>query len=344
MASAIPIRNVYYLLCYAWNRLKDKAFVDVSTAGVTELVDLLARVLITGVNRLRRRGLEQGYVEQQDDIPGIRGRIRLLETVAGFQDRHGRATCAFDELTQDTPQNRVIKSAMWTLSAVETLSKDHRSQLKRLIRDLPGIPDRPLTRSMFREFRLHANNRHYGFLINVAELILQSAIPDEATGKYKFRDFSREGKEMARLFEGFVRNFLKAERPELAIGVEDVKWDAMSATDPTLSLLPNMRTDISVRSSERTLIIETKYYEETFQTYYDHKSVHSAHLYQLVAYLRNLEIRKGPDGNAEGMLLYPVVSESIDQTYTIQGHKVRLRTIDLSKEWRGIEGAMLQLV
>jgi|GEM_PF-3543589 len=41
-------------------------------------------------------------------------------------------------------------------------------------------------------------------------------------------------------------------------------------------------------------------------------SVHSVHLYQIYAYLRNLERRGGPDAQAEGILLYPAVSQRID--------------------------------
>lgn len=334
---------MYYLLCYAWNRLTEKELVEVATSGTTELVDLLARVMISGVSRLRRRGFERGYEEDQDEIRGIRGRIQIFYTVRRFQDRHGRATCTYDELTIDTPQNRVIKSAMRVLCGIGTINSKNRANLKRLIRELSEVSDCSFNRALFRAVKLHANNRHYRFLINVAALILDCAIPDEATGTYKFRDFSREGPEMARLFESFVRNFLRVERPELSVDSEELDWIASSDEDPELSLLPSMRTDISVRSCDRTLVIDTKFYEDTLQSYYDKQSIHSGHLYQLVSYLRNMESRTGPDGSAEGMLLYPVTSNPIDVGYVIQGHKLRVRTVDLSKEWDKIEEDMLTL-
>jgi 5-methylcytosine-specific restriction enzyme subunit McrC len=104
-----------------------------------------------------------------------------------------------------------------------------------------------------------------------------------------------------------------------------------------------MRTDITVRSPDRTLIIDAKFYEETLQKHYEKQSVHSAHLYQLISYLRNMESRSGPDKAAEGMLLYPVTSNPINLGYLIQGHKVRVRTVDLSKDWREIEVDLLKL-
>jgi len=344
MPSAVPIRNVYYLLCYAWNRLEQKDFADVATAGVTELADLFARVLITGVHRLCRRGLERGYQERDAEIPGIRGQVDLRTTYTRMLPRHGRAQCRFDELSTDTPQNRVIKASMQTLETVERLSRDHRVQLLRLSRQLTGVAALPLSRDLFRSVGLHANNRHYRFLIDVARLIHQCALPDERAGGYRFRDFIRERREMARLFEAFIFNFLKLERADLDVGREVLAWDAASDEDPELSLLPDMRTDVTVRQPGRTVVIDAKYYEQTFQQYYDRKTLHSANLYQLVAYLRNMERCPGQDGAAEGVLVYPVTSDSVDLTYTVQGHKLRVRTLDLAKEWPGIEADLKALV
>jgi 5-methylcytosine-specific restriction enzyme subunit McrC len=345
VASAIPIRNIYYLLCYAWNRLAEKEFCNVATAGVTELADLLARVLITGVHRLSRRGLERGYQEHHDEIVTIRGTADLIETYTRFLERHGRASCRFDELSTDTPQNRIVKAAIRTLAAVKNIDHAHRSQLRHLARRLTDVADVPLSRDVFRSARLHANNRHYGFLVGVAGLIFRSAVPDEKAGGYKFRDFSRDRQEMARLFESFIFTFVRVERPELAVSRDVLEWDASSNDDPELTYLPSMRTDISVRAPERTLIIDAKYYEETLQQYYDRKSIHSANLYQLVAYLKNLEQGEGADRVAEGMLVYPVTSQPIDLTYQIQGHKLRVYTLDLGRDdWPTIEKDMKALV
>lgn len=345
MTSAIPIKNIYYLLCYAWNRLAEKEFANVATAGVTELADLFARVLITGVHRLSRRGLERGYQEHHEEIATIRGRADLVETYTRFLERHGRASCRFDELSNDTPQNRVVKAAIRTLAAVDNLDQAHRSQLRHLARRLTDVTDVPLSRELFRSVRLHANNRHYGFLIGVAGLVFRSAVPDEKAGGYKFRDFLRDRQEMARLFESFIFNFILIERPELEVSRDVLKWDASSTDDPELLFLPSMRTDISVRAAGRTLIIDAKYYEETLQQYYDRKSIHSANLYQLVAYLKNLEQSEGPDRAAEGMLVYPVTSQPLDLSYQIQGHKLRVYTLDLGRDdWSSIESDMKALV
>ena len=52
----IPIQNIYFLLCYAWDKLDERDVVDVDPVGITELVDLFSRVLISGTNHLLKRG------------------------------------------------------------------------------------------------------------------------------------------------------------------------------------------------------------------------------------------------------------------------------------------------
>ena len=55
----IPIENIYYLLCYAWNILDEKDKVKVSVDDRTELLDLFAKILIQGTRILLKRGIEK---------------------------------------------------------------------------------------------------------------------------------------------------------------------------------------------------------------------------------------------------------------------------------------------
>ena len=58
----IPVQNIYYLLCYAWNKLEERDIVDVQGIETTELQDLFAKVLLGGTSRLIKMGLYRGYV------------------------------------------------------------------------------------------------------------------------------------------------------------------------------------------------------------------------------------------------------------------------------------------
>lgn len=336
MASEIPIRNVYYLLCYAWNRLSEGGLIDVSGIDSTELADLFATVLINGTNHLMRRGLEQGYFAFEEELPTIRGRVDVATTARRMLPNHGKAYCVYDELSVNTLPNQIIKGTLRILSNTSNLDKTLKAKVSRLYRDLGRIDDLPLSKFQFRKVQLHANNRFYKFLLHVCEMVQNALLVDENTGQYRFRDFIRDDKAMARLFESFIHNFYRLELPQLSVKKERLYWSASSETDPTLSLLPTMETDISLRNGNRTLIIDAKYYSRTFQTYYDSESIHSSNLYQLMSYLRTLEKRSGQDANAMGMLLYPVVDRKLREEYTIDNHKVYICTLDLSQDWQDI--------
>jgi 5-methylcytosine-specific restriction endonuclease McrBC regulatory subunit McrC len=76
----------------------------------------------------------------------------------------------------------------------------------------------------------------------------------------------------------------------------------------------------------------------------DKERLRSAHLYQLFAYLKNMERHSEPDGRAEGILLYPTVKEEVRFSVMIQGHKMTARTIDLAKPWKEIHCGLLSML
>src|SRR5438876_2731190 len=108
-ASPIPIQNIYYLLCYAWNRLAEGDVVDVSRLASNKLADLFAVVLLGGVSHVMRRGLDRNYIPREDVLAGIRGHVDVAESARRLYLAHGRALCRFDEFMTNTLPNQIIK-------------------------------------------------------------------------------------------------------------------------------------------------------------------------------------------------------------------------------------------
>ena len=180
-APRIPIQNLYYLLCYAWNRLPQGKLVDVSGVPATELANLFAHVLCQGIDHMKRRGLEQGYELREDELPGVRGRLDILRTARRHLAAHGRAACRLDELTPNTLPNRILKTTLRRLSNTGGLRDDLRKRVGVLHRDLRGITETTLNARAFRAVQ-HANNRFYRFLLNVCEFIHGACLPDPEGG------------------------------------------------------------------------------------------------------------------------------------------------------------------
>lgn len=341
--SKIPVRNIYFLLCYSWNQLNEGQIVDVSIDESHEMADLFAKVLISGVNHLLRRGLERGYEAHIDELSTLRGKILVANSARRMLMVQGRAECEYDEFTVNTLSNQIIKSTIRLLLNISSLSSENKKGLISLLRSFSEVDDIRASKFLFRTIQLNSNNRFYRFLLNICELVQMNCLLDESSGAYKFRDFIRDDKAMARLYENFILNFYKRELPRLDARKEKLKWQASSSTDPDLSLLPSMETDISLRSESKTLIIDAKYYSRTLQSYFDKESIHSSNLYQILTYLINVKARGGIDKAAAGMLLYPVVGQEVKEEYVLNGHVVHIRTLDLSQEWVGIKSQLLEI-
>ena len=344
MAGVIPIRNIYFLLCYAWDRLAEGNLVDVSALDSTELADLFATVLLNGTHHVIRRGMDQGYQVFEGELASIRGRVDVAASARKMLLAHGRACCVYDELNVNTLPNRILKATLRHLANLPSLDESLRKKLWVLVRSLGDIEDIHLTKLAFRQIQLNGNKRFYRFLLNVCELVQGAWLVDEATGSYRFRDFLRDERQMARLFENFIFHFYRIERSEMTATRERIYWTALSEEDPDLQLLPTMLTDVVLRDNQRTIVIDAKYYKETLQTHYERETVHSPHLYQLFAYLKNLEPQGGADAQAEGILLYPVVDRNVRLSYQMPGHMLRVRTVNLSRPWQEIHNELLQIV
>lgn len=342
MKAVIPIENIYYLLCYAWNKLDEGNIVNVEGIEGTELPNLFAQVLINATNHLLKDGLDRGYQTISDDTTCLRGRIDFGVSLKRSLLSQGKAHCSFDELSHDVLHNRLLKGTLRRLAATEHMDSDLQARLLRLHRRLEGINEVAPTRLAFRTVQLHRNNAFYAFVMNICELVSESLLVHERPGSYRFRDFLRDEDRMARVFEDFVFNFLRLEQSEYKVMRDRIEWD--TSTTQSLDLLPEMRTDISLRSSSRTIIIDTKYYQAALSENFGKEKIRSEHLCQIFSYLKNLERRRGVDSFAEGILLYPSVSKSLDYSFTVQGHSIRIATINLNQSWSLIKRDILQLI
>ena len=344
----IPIKNLYFLLCYAWNRLEERDLVDVSTEDATSLLNLFARVLIEGGRYLIHRGLDRGYLAYEEDLAGVRGKIDFSGTLKRQLMANARLQCRFDELSHDVIHNRILKTTIVKLASHPDIETDYRADLADINRRLSNIQDIQLRSDLFARVQLHRNNAFYGFLMNVCEMIYNYFLVTQEEGTVKFRDFFRDDQLMPTLFEQFVCNFyrieLQGKHPGYHLkGAEYIDWDAWAHDSISAELLPKMKTDISIRTPSGYLIIDTKFYREALSHHHG-KKVNSNNLYQLFSYVRNIESRGAEYRQCSGMLLYPTVDYELRLQYEIQGHSITINTVDLARGWQDIHSVLLGLV
>ena len=348
---SIPVQNLYYLLCYAWDQWESGQLVDVESLDTTEQADLFAKVLIEGTSHLFRRGLDRNYRSESQELAGIRGQIDFTGSLTKMLFQQGRARCRVDELTHDVLHNQILKSTLRRLSGLDGLDGQIRREVGQLLRKFRGVSEVPkLTPRLFSQVQLHRNNRFYRFLLDICELIVRNLLVNEHTGETRFRDILRDKTRMSTVFERFVFNFYRREHDGFRASSRRLSWQASAPVDEHLEWLPGMNTDVTLESPDRVIIIDTKYYQKTLQTgRWGGERVHSENLYQLYAYLRSFDRAEKGDGGRgkpiiEGMLLYPVVEQEVRLDYEIDGYRVQICTVDLAQSWREIEEELMGIV
>src|SRR5262249_49579554 len=140
----------------------------------------------------------------------------------------------------------------------------------------------------------------------------------------------------------FIRRFFEREQFHYQVKSDTFDWQATTGPKRSLRFLPKMQTDVSLVGSDRRLVIEAKFYRRCLQLRHGKATVHSGHLYQLFAYLRNLAVRE-PTGRVDGLLLYPTVGRRLRLDFEMHGHTVRVRTIDLTLVWERIRKTLLRM-
>ena len=338
----IPILNIYYLLCYAWNRLEEGETIPVSQLDKDEVSQLFATVLIEGTSHLFKKGLDRGYILHSDEISRLRGKIDFPSNLRRNFFKQPRLHCQYDELDYNVLHNQILKATIKNMINCKGLEKDANEKLKNLYRRLHYVEDIFLTKKSFRQVQLNRNNIFYDFLIKVCELIYDNLLISSSGEGGKFRDFIQDEVLMRRIFEEFVRNFYKRHLLGFTVGRSYIQWKFTSLTDAASDFLPRMETDITLQSKNNKIIIDTKYYSSTLS---QNDKVHSSNLYQLFAYLKNQEDKTDfLSLKCQGILLYPTIDVEYQHEYQHEGHKVSIQTINLNQNWKKIEQDLLAVV
>lgn len=329
----IAIRNVYVMMAYAFRGIRPDGTDHIAAESFDHLHDLLAEILVRGVGTQVKRGLHRDYLLRREELATVRGRIDVSRTGATRSTTRGKLVCEFDEYAPDTPHNRALKSAIVLLIRHGDVAYSRKATLRRLLPYLDAVTLVAPTSIRWGALTYHRANASYRLLLGVCELVVRGLLPTHDDGPTKLNSWVSD-EAMHRLYERFLREYYSVHHPEFSPRASSVKWDYDSTSAFGTQQLPAMNTDLTLRSHERTLIIDAKYYGRSMQGgQWDKSTVHSGHLYQILAYVKNADVRG--DGSVSGLLLYARTEamEQPDLDVTVQGNRISARTLDLNRPW-----------
>ena len=93
----------------AIHRLTSSQFVEV---GEPNLVDLICWLLAEEAARILQLGVLSDYVEREETISALRGRLRTLDQARHQFGRVDRLECRFDEFEPDILENRIVAAGL----------------------------------------------------------------------------------------------------------------------------------------------------------------------------------------------------------------------------------------
>ena len=340
----IPIRNIFYLLCYAWSVLDIAEDAEVAALEANNMENLLAHVLSLRMRALLKHGIERDYSPFDQDSKYPSGRIDFQVTTKRMLLARREVHIRTDELSFDTLANQIIKSSIKILLEFNGLSKLNRGELAGLFHRLQQVASRPLNGSDFTRVRYHRNNREYRVLLSICEMVHTLSMPDEQGSGKRFIDFVRDEKRMWKVFQEFVFNFYKKRQTFYKVNADAFPWQQSKAHHNMHLGLPRLQTDIVLSSPISNFVIDTKFYSNPFPVSHGRPQLNPEHINQVFAYVQNLEWKKGWQSSLTGVLLYAGVGDGFCLKWTLFGRPLIVAAVDLSKQWFEIEKQLLTLV
>ena len=338
----IPIKNLWNMLQYAWGVLEHEKPDHVPVGNAEHPIDLLGFALVRTVEPIVKKGLDRIYLPETMAMPTVRGSIDFQETAATAALTRRELVCRSESLSADFDHNRIIKASLKLLLGRQ-IAHSIRMEAMALLRRFAQIDDVRLTAELFRKVHLHRNNRQYTVPISICRMLFEDLrIVDEGKSQ-SFDAYVRDEVRMRRVFELFVRNFLRQRlEPICKVGGRRIAWANLSGQALVLSHLPTMQMDVVVEKGDRALVIDTKYTDRSLIERWSMERFRPEHLYQMFAYVENFS-RQRNNLRVSGMLLYPSINEEWSEQFIIDGHDYKVATLSLELEWENIEKRLLYL-
>ena len=334
-ANRILIKNIYYMLAYAFRALNQMEFIDADAEEFENIHNLFAAILSMGISRQLKQGLYRSYKERTEDIPVMRGRLNMAGTVRSRISQKYLLTCEYDVFSEDCLPNRILKTTALLLMRQDDVDAKYRDSLKKEMLFFSNVGTVDPVRINWSEVRIYRGSRHYRMLINICQLIMEGMLLCGERGDYHLAAFLDEQR-MCRLYEKFILEYYIKEFPQIKAASSQIPW-ALDGGDG--AMLPNMRSDVTLSIGNTVLIIEAKYYSNTMRLHYEKHTLHSDNLYQIFTYVKNRDAGFGEKPHeVSGIILYARTDESIqpDSTYIMSGNHISVRTLSLNCDFSAI--------
>lgn len=337
----IIVRNLYHMLSYAFDVLMQRSYSSLATESFDSAIELMGEILHRGVSGQIKRGLVRTYVPQKEMTNRIKGKVNFSESVKPDLETSLKVVCEFDEFTEDSDLNRILKSTILLLTRIKEVPFELRQRLRKLSLYLNGVTEIDVFRVSWKSIRYDRNNQSYRMLINICYLIVKGLVQIEKDGTIKLITLS-DSTVMHALYERFLREYYRKEYKDISVSAVTIDW---VLDDENREFLPKMNTDITLTRDNKKIIIDAKFYSRIMETntLYGTSTYSSSNLYQIFSYVKNADPKA--TGDVSGILLYGKFNNEVvkESDFLMSGNKISVKFIDLNDKWIKIKAKLDQI-
>jgi 5-methylcytosine-specific restriction enzyme subunit McrC len=309
------VHSLPELLALAYRTVAPPPRAGTANVESTTPTDWLLVQLAGEVHELLGRGLRRGYVERRERLPFVRGRTRPILNPAQlpFLD------CEYTDFIADTPENQLLRGVLELLAP----GVQNRAVRRQYDDALSYLGDVSLIRPSLRHFdrvRLNRLNQHYQPSLRLARLALEGAGVVDSAGSITAPAYFVlmwqiwENAAAAALRDAGVRGLVEKPRYGSAFMHQHGQPNLTVTIEPDLV--------IGRRQSPR-MVIDLKWGPVLLTDRHGRRRLRNPHLYQIGTYATALD--------CDGLLLYPLMDDEVDTEYVFNGHRIFIRTVDLSQ-------------
>ncbi len=175
----IPSTHFWHIVCHSELAPRISSAPVAVSEGLA-LIELLARWCVEAAEKLLRVGLRKDYKENLDELDEVRGQIQALETAERVYRGAAVAVCRFEELSEDTSLNRIVKSACERIARLGIVSQPVRGRARRVVYRMDGVGSTLYTDMRVRLDRLTMS---YSRVLPLSLLVLNGCGISAAYGK-----------------------------------------------------------------------------------------------------------------------------------------------------------------
>jgi len=286
---------------YLPGKVADNASLDMAKMP---LLDVFIQLFLQEVSLLIKRGVARQYETHESNEPFIKGRILVSQQIRHNLVNKHHHFIAFDELTTNRPENRLIKSALlWSLKRV-TAKTQH------LCRELLfHFEEVTSSKAIWQDLNSWQRGRHlshYEAIRPWIEMIFKDQSPTSVNGSKSMLSILFP---MERVFEDYVPLCLKKQFKEKGYVINTqnrsknlVKYGANNEKE-----LFQLRPDLHIKAPDKLIIGDTKWkvIDENFPN--KKYGISESDIYQMLAY--NQTYQKGESEPPVIWLIYPMTPQ-----------------------------------